>query len=84
MFSNKNIFFLACNKHFTNYKECAVVVNEVLAPGGVPILRKVTKIGLQIFVTCAFYIFVTFNQYSLVGQVFCNCFEPIFRRTLVK
>jgi hypothetical protein len=29
----------------------------------VPILPKVTYIGLQIFVTCKFYIFVTFNQY---------------------
>jgi hypothetical protein len=30
----------------------------------VPILPKVTNIGLQILVTCAFYIFVTFNQYN--------------------
>jgi hypothetical protein len=30
----------------------------------VPILPKVTNIGLQIFVTCAFYIFVTFDQYA--------------------
>jgi hypothetical protein len=33
------------------------------AGGQVPILPKVTYIGLQIFVTCKFYIFVTFNQY---------------------
>jgi hypothetical protein len=44
----------------------------------VPILPTVTNICLQSFVTCTFYIFVAFNQYSLVGQVFCNHFEPIF------
>jgi hypothetical protein len=37
---------------------------------------------LQIFVVCTFYIFVTFNQYSLVRQVLCNYFEPIFLRIL--
>jgi hypothetical protein len=35
----------------------------------VPILLKVTNIGLQIFVTSTFYIFVSFYQYSLVEQV---------------
>jgi hypothetical protein len=30
------------------------------------ILENVTNIGLQIFETCTFYIFVTFNQCSLV------------------
>jgi hypothetical protein len=29
----------------------------------VPILPRVVNIGLQIFVTCTFYIFVAFNQY---------------------
>jgi hypothetical protein len=43
----------------------------------VPILPKVINIGLQIFVTYTFYIFVTFNQYSLVHQFFFNNFEPI-------
>jgi hypothetical protein len=40
----------------------------------VPILPKVTNIGLQIFVTDTLYIFVTFNQYSLAGQVFSQLF----------
>jgi hypothetical protein len=39
----------------------------------VPILPNVTNIC-----NLHFFIFVTFNQYSLVGQVFCNHFEPIF------
>jgi hypothetical protein len=42
----------------------------------VPILPLVTKIALQIFETVTLYIFLTFNQYSSVGQVFCNHFEP--------
>jgi hypothetical protein len=43
----------------------------------VPILLKVTNIGLQIFVTFTFYTFFTF-YYSLAGQeFFCNHFEPI-------
>jgi hypothetical protein len=33
---------------------------------------------LQIFVTGTFFIFVTFNKNSLVGQVFCGHFELIF------
>jgi hypothetical protein len=40
------------------------------------ILPKVTNIRLQIFViTCRFYIFVTFNQSSLVGQFFAIIFK---------
>jgi hypothetical protein len=39
-----------------------------------PILPKVTSIGFQIFVTGTLYIFVTFNEFSLVGQVFFQSF----------
>jgi hypothetical protein len=46
------------------------------SPGAYP--AKSYKIGLQIFVTCPFYILVAFNQNSLVGQVFCNYVEPFF------
>jgi hypothetical protein len=45
---------------------------------------KVKNIGLQIFVTCIVYRFVTFDQYFLVGQAFCKHFEPIYRRVLIK
>jgi hypothetical protein len=50
---------------------------EDRAAAQVPILPKVTSIGLQIFVTWSFYIFVTCNDNSLEGQVFCNHFGPI-------
>jgi ribonucleotide reductase alpha subunit len=40
----------------------------------VPILPKVANIGLQIFVTYSFYIFVTSNQNSSVGLVFLQSF----------
>jgi hypothetical protein len=40
----------------------------------VPILPKVTNIGLQIFVSDTFYGFVTFNKYSLLGQGFSQLF----------
>jgi hypothetical protein len=40
----------------------------------VPILPKVTFIWLQIYVTCSFYIFVTFYQHSLVGHIFSHSF----------
>jgi hypothetical protein len=40
----------------------------------VPIAPKVANIGSQIFVAITFYIFVTFNQCSLVGQVFPQTF----------
>jgi hypothetical protein len=45
----------------------------------VPILPKVTNIGSQIYF---FHIFVTLNRYCLVGQVFCNHFEPFFEEYL--
>jgi hypothetical protein len=35
------------------------------------------------FVTCKFYIFVTFNQYSLARQVFFDHFEPITCKMLI-
>jgi hypothetical protein len=50
----------------------------------VPILPKVTNIGLQIFLTRTLNIFVTFNQNSLVGHVFCNHFEPVFWKNTCK
>jgi hypothetical protein len=50
----------------------------------VPILQKVTIIGLQIFFTCTFYIFVTSYQCSLVGQDILQSFWAIFWRIHVK
>jgi hypothetical protein len=52
-----------CAPHHERVCVTAEVVNQV------PILPKVTNIGLQIFVTFTFYIFVPFNHYSLVGKV---------------
>jgi hypothetical protein len=48
----------------------------------VPILPKVTNIGLQIFVTRTFYIFVTFYQYILVEQFFTNFLSQFFKEYL--
>jgi hypothetical protein len=46
------------------------------APGAYP--TKNPNIGLQTVVfTNTNNIFVAFNQYSLVGPVFCDHFEPI-------
>jgi hypothetical protein len=44
----------------------------------VPILPKVTNIGLQILVTCTFYIFCNFLSIQLGRTVFCYHFETIF------
>jgi hypothetical protein len=45
----------------------------------VPILPKVTNIGLQISVTCTFYMFGTYiNQQMYAGRNFYIHFEPIF------
>jgi hypothetical protein len=52
--------------------------------GRVPILPKVTNIVLQIFVTCSVYIWVIFNQYSLVGQVFVQSFWVNFLKNTCK
>jgi hypothetical protein len=45
--------------------------------------RCLSYLKLQIFVTRTVYIFVTFNLYSLEGQVFCNPFEPIFLKYIL-
>jgi hypothetical protein len=43
----------------------------------VPILSKVTNIGLQIFVTCTVYILVAFYLYFPVKTSFYHSFESI-------
>jgi hypothetical protein len=48
------------------------VITSFTDQGLVPILPKVTNIVLD-----TFYIFVTFNQYSLVGQHFSQSFLRI-------
>jgi hypothetical protein len=56
----------------------------------VPSLPKVTTIVLQIFVItniiCAHFalLLLLINVGSLVGQVYCNHFEPSFLRMLLK
>jgi hypothetical protein len=50
-----------------------------IPPGADP-----TKIYKYLNITWTFYIFVTVNQYRLVGKVFSNHFETIFWRILVK
>jgi hypothetical protein len=60
---------LACLLHFFFSGRCSS--RQFLRA---PILPKVTNIGLQIFVTCTFYIFVAIYQYFLVGQVFRQSF----------
>jgi hypothetical protein len=47
-------------------------------------LPKVTNIGLQIFVTCSFYIFVAFNQNGSVEQVFLQSFGANFFKNTFK
>jgi hypothetical protein len=49
----------------------------------VPVLLKVTNIGLQILVICTGYIFVTSDQYSLVGQVFSIILSQLFWRIII-
>jgi hypothetical protein len=40
----------------------------------VPILPKVSNIGLQICITCTFFVNVTFDLYSMAGQDFLQVF----------
>jgi hypothetical protein len=50
----------------------------------VHIQQKVKYICLQIFAIFHFYMFVTFYQYFLRGQIFANILSQIFWRILVK
>jgi hypothetical protein len=52
------------------------------SPNLVSIVPKFTNIRLQIFVTCRFYIFVTFHQSSLVGHVFKFILSQLFEKYL--